>query len=170
MPRPRARVTRGGGPDGDGTEEGSGPRPAAAPGCGGAGGAPSEGLLPRREGQDRTVGSLNHGQSPARGSSGCGSPRRGLRVRRGEAKPRGLHRPGYLLLRKKSFPPGQGRHGWGETGAHRNPSARPPALPVGAGLEDLLFYLRVPPPPPKITVRGRPRSSCVPGESEPLIL
>lgn len=102
--------------------------------------------------------------NPARGSSGCGSPRRALRAE-------GQLRPGYLLLReKKVFLRGKrGKpHEWGERGARGSPSAQPPALPVGAGLEDLLFHLRVPSPPALEIMQSR--SSRVQGEREPLFL
>lgn len=155
LPLPRVGVTRGGGGSRRrwaGTESSSFPTRGGEVGRRGAGGARSEGLLPRGEGQDRSVGSLNHGQTPLRGSSGLFFPSSGSTGSAGRRKNPGGRTPISPPTtcccgekKKKSFPPGQGGHGWGESRAPR------PALPVGAGLEDLFFHFRVPslPPPPR---------------------
>lgn len=136
VPRPRAGVT-GGVPTAMGRHRGgqrsSLRRRAPAPGCRGAGGAPGEGLLPRREGQDGTVGPLKHGQTLPGAARAAVPPVCGLGglLRRGEAKPRGQHRLGYLLLRKKVFLRGKGD----TSGVKREPvgAPRPGLLPSPSG-------------------------------------
>lgn len=72
--------------------------------------------------------------------------------------PGGGSAPATCCCRKRSFPPGQWRHEWGETGAPR------PSLPPSPS--DGFPSSPVPPSRLEITVRGRPRSSCARGESE----